>query len=288
MIVNVVFSVTNLALDLWFVLGLGWGVAGVAAATAIAEGLAAAFAGVFVLDAIRKQGGLAREAHDWRALLDAGAARQLFAVNLDLIVRTWSLIVGFSWFANVGARLGTSVLAGNHVLLQIVSVWAFVLDSYAFVAETEVGRAVGARSVPRLRRAIRLTTEFALASGFVFMLATLLLGPAALDAWIADPGARASALAYLPYCAVIPFIGAAAWQLDGVFIGATRSRAMRNTAVAAVVIYLLLDHALTSRLALGAHGAWLAFLGYYLARAGTLGAAYPGLERSLRLNPSSG
>jgi MATE family multidrug resistance protein len=281
LIVSVALSATNIALDLWFVLGLGWGVAGVAAATAIAEMFAAILAGAFALDAIRARGGFAPEALAWSSLLDPRAARRLFAVNADLMVRTWSLILGFSWFANVGARLGTSVLAGNHVLLQIVSLWAFVLDAYAFVAETEVGRAVGARSVPRLRRAIRLTTEFALGSGFVFMIVTLAFGPAALNAWIADPDARATALTFLTYCAVIPLIGAMAWQLDGVFVGATRSRAMRNAAVIAVLMYLALNEALMSGLGLGAHGAWLAFLGYYIARAATLGAAYPGLERSL-------
>jgi MATE family multidrug resistance protein len=282
-LVNVAFSATNIALVLWFVLGLGWGVAGVGAATAIAEVLMAAAAGAIALHAVHEQGGWAKGALARAALLDPAAARRLFAVNLDLIVRTWSLILGFAWFANAGARLGASVLAGNHVLLQIVSVWAFVLDAYAFVAETEVGRAVGARSVPRLRRAIRLTSEFALASGFLFMLLTLLAGPAVITSWIADPEARASALRFLPYCAVIPFLGAAAWQLDGVFIGATRSRAMRNAAVAAVLIYLALDAMLTPRF--GAHGLWLAFLGYYIARAGTLAAAYPGLERATRAMP---
>lgn len=278
--VNVVYAAVNLALDVWFVLGLGWGVAGVAAATAASEVASALAAAGVALHVVRAEGGWSPLALDRRALLDATAIRRLFAVNLDLMVRTWSLVLGFSWFANEGARLGTRVLAGNHVLLQIVSVWAFVLDAYAFVAETEVGRAVGARSVARLRRAIRLTSEFALLSGVVFMLTTFALGPMALTAWIADPEARASALRYLPYCAVIPFLGAAAWQLDGVFIGATRSRAMRNAAVAAVAIYLLADVLLTPRL--GADGAWLAFLIYYLARAGTLAAAYPGIERAAR------
>jgi MATE family multidrug resistance protein len=215
-------------------------------------------------------------------LFDAGATRRLFSLNFDLIVRTWSLLLGFAWFTNVGARLGDGVLAGNYVLMQIVAVWAFVLDAYAFVAEAEVGRAVGARSVPRLRRAIRLTSEFSLTSGFVFMVVTLLAGPQVVTAWIADPDARANALAFLPYCAVIPFIGAAAWQLDGIFIGATRSHSMRNAALAAVLIYLALDQVLTPRF--GVHGAWIAFLGYYVARAGTLAAAYPGLERSTRMN----
>lgn len=280
LVVSLVYSATNIVLSLWFVLGLGWGVSGVAAATAVAEYANALVAGLFVLNAIRRQGGLARAALGWSALLAPAAMKSLFAVNLDLMIRTWSLVIGFSWFANVGAKLGTAVLAGNHVLLQIVTLWAFVLDAYAFVAEAEVGRAVGAKSVPRLRRAIRLTSEFAVASGFVFMLATLAFGPPALTAWIADDAARTSAIALLPYTAAIPLIGAVAWQLDGVFIGATRSRSMRNAAVAAVVLYLGVDALLTP--SFGAHGAWLAFLSYYVFRGGTLAIAYPALEKSLK------
>ena len=145
--VNVVFCLTNLVLDFWFVLGLGWGVAGVAAATAIAEVVNALTAGALVLFAVTQRGGWLEGVVTRAALLDPAAARRLFAVNIDLMLRTWALVLGFSWFANVGATLGTAVLAGNHVLLQIVSVWAFVLDAYAFVAETEVGHAVGARSI---------------------------------------------------------------------------------------------------------------------------------------------
>jgi len=282
--VNVVFSLLNLLLDVWWVLGLGLGVTGVGLATATADTVGALISAAMVYGAIRAHGGVRPQALDWRALFEPAALRKLFGVNADLLVRTWSLLLGFSWFANVGARLGATVLAGNHVLLQIVSVWAFVLDAYAFVAESEVGRAFGTGSLPRLRRAIRLTTEFSVTSGAVFAMLTWLCGPVVLEAWISDIAARQSALRFLPYCAAIPLLGSLAWQLDGVFIGATRAAAMRNAAVVAVGLYLVADFLLTPKL--GAHGAWLAFLSYYVGRAGTLAAAYPGLERALRRHRS--
>lgn len=276
--VHVVQSATNAALDLVLVLGLGAGVAGVGAATAVADVVGAA-AGLTV--ALRR--GAARDALgralDRAALLRVAALRRVFGVQRDLMVRSWALLLGFAWFTNAAAALRTDVLAGTHVLLQVVSVWAFVLDAFAFTAEREVGRAFGAGSVPRLRRAIRLTTELSLASGVALAAATLWLGPPVLDVWIADPAARAAARHFLPWCAAIPLLGAPAWQLDGVFVGATRSAAMRNATVVAVVLYLLLDRALTPRL--GAEGLWTAFLGFYVARALTLGAAYPALERAL-------
>ncbi len=278
--VHVVLSAVNIVLDLVFVLKFGWGVAGVGAATAIAEWCAAGVGLVYVAVLILRGGGLT--AGVWRiaSIFDPVALRRMFGLSWDLMLRTWALILGFSWFTNAAAKQATDVLAGTHVLLQVITVWAFVLDAFAFTAEVEVGRAIGSKSVPRLRRAIRVTSELAVASGLVFMAATFLFGPRLLDVWIADDAARAAAKTFLPYCALVPFLGAAAWQLDGIFIGATRTVAMRNATFIAVALYFALDAVLTPRF--GPHGMWAAFVGFYLTRAGTLAAAYPGLERALK------
>jgi len=279
LVIHAGFSVTNVVLDLWFVLGLGYGVGGVAAATAIADWCAALAGAGFVIRELRAIGGIQTGVLARHTFTAAAPWRRLFGMNWDLMIRAWALLAGFAWFANAGARQGTAILAGNHVLLQVVTVWAFVLDAYAYIAEGEVGRAIGRGSLTELRRAIRVTNELAFASGFFFMGLTLLAGPWALGVWIADPHARAAALTYLPFCAAIPFLGAAAWQLDGIFIGATRSAAMRNASIAAAAIYVVLDLVLTPRF--GPTGMWSAFVLYYIARAGTLAAAYPRLERSV-------
>jgi MATE family multidrug resistance protein len=159
-------------------------------------------------------------------------------------------------------------------------VWAFVLDAFAFTAETAVGHAFGARSLVDMRRAIRVTTELALACGAAFLVLTLVGGPWVLEQWIADPDALAMAQRFLVYCAVIPLIGAPAWQLDGIFIGAMRSAAMRNASVVATALYIGFDIALTTRF--GPHGMWVAFLIFYVARGVTLAAAYPGIERAMK------
>jgi len=276
----VVFSVVNIALDLWFVLGLGYGPAGVGYATAIGEWAGMLVGLGFVVHAIRSSGGWRPGVFTRAALADAQAMRRLFDVNFNLMLRTWCLILGFSWFANAGARQGVAPLAGNHVLLQVITLWAFVLDAFAFVTEAEAGRAVGRKSIPDLRRAIRLTAEPALAAGFVFMLATYAFGPAALTAIIADEAARAAAIEFLPYCALVPLLGVAAWILDGAFIGATHGVMLRNAGFAAVAIYLAADLILSPLY--GNHGVWMAFLVFYVARAGALAAYYPALEKRLR------
>ncbi len=280
-----VFSGVNIVLDFWFVLGLGMGPGGVGAATAIAEWTAALVAIGFALHAIRAQTGWAEHVLNRAKLLDRQALAEMFQVNLNLMIRTWSMVIGFTWFANAGARQGTSALAGNHVLLQIITLWAFVLDAFAFVAETEAGRAFGRKSKDALRRAIRMTGEPMFMAGAAFAVLTFFFGEAALTLVIEDEAARQAAITYLPWCAVIPLLGAGAWLLDGVFIGTTSGKILRNAGLAAVAVYLIADFVLAP--AYGNHGVWAAFLIFYVARGATLAVAYPALERRLYSAPTA-
>jgi len=271
-----VFSVTNIVLDLVFVLGFDMGPAGVGAATAIADWAGLTVGAVLVHRAVRAEGGWRARALTMGQLFEPAALRRLFDVNVNLMVRTWMMLIGFTWFVMAGARQGTAPLAGNHILLQIITLSAFMLDAFAFVAEAETGRAFGRRDVPALRRAFRLTMEQAMVAGAGFAALTFLAGPMVLTALIADVAAREAALAFLPYCAVVPVLGAPAWILDGVFIGATRGRMLRNAAILALAVYIAADSVLSPLMA--NHGVWWAFLVYYVARAAGLAAYYPRLE----------
>ena len=283
--IYVTFSLVNIALDLWFVLGLGYGPGGVGAATAIAEWVGLLLGFVLASVALKGQGGLAGGVLDRARLLEPRALAEMFQVNLNLMIRTWTLVFGFTWFANAGARQGTAPLAGNHVLLQVISLWAFVLDAFAFVAETEAGRAFGRRSLDGLRRAVRLSGEPMFAAGAVFAVLTFLFGADVLAAVIDDEAALEAAVTYLPWCAVVPFLGAGAWLMDGVFIGTTSGKILRNAGIAAVAIYLAADALLSPLFA--NHGVWAAFLIFYIARGAALGVAYPALERRLQSTPTA-
>lgn len=283
--IYVTFSLVNIALDLWFVLGLGYGPGGVGAATAIAEWVGLLLGFVLASVALKGQGGLAGGVLDRARLLEPRALAEMFQVNLNLMIRTWTLVIGFTWFANAGARQGTAPLAGNHVLLQVISLWAFVLDAFAFVAETEAGRAFGRRSLDGLRRAVRLSGEPMFAAGAVFAVLTFLFGADVLAAVIDDEAALEAAVTYLPWCAVVPFLGAGAWLMDGVFIGTTSGKILRNAGIAAVAIYLAADALLSPLFA--NHGVWAAFLIFYIARGAALGVAYPALERRLQSTPTA-
>ena len=275
--IYITFSAINIGLDLWFVLGLGHGPGGVGAATAIAEwaGLVAALA--LTAFALRHQKGWADGVLNRQRLLAPKALADMFHVNINLMIRTWCLVIGFTWFANAGARQGTAPLAGNHVLLQIISLWAFILDAFAFVAETEAGRAFGRKSLADLRRAVRLTGEPMFAAGAVFAGLTFLFGADVLGAVIEDEATLQAAITYLPWCAIVPFLGAGAWLMDGIFIGTTSGKILRNAGLASIAIYLLADAILSPLFA--NHGVWAAFMVFYVARGGALAAAYPALEK---------
>ncbi len=263
--VQIVMNVVNAGLDWAFVALLDWGPAGIGAGTAIAEWAALAF-GLYCVRA-----GLAPGAR----IFDRARLAALFNANRDIMIRTLAMLFMFAWFVNSGARQGTAILAGNQVLLQFIAVSAFVLDAFAFVAEKEAGAAYGARDRARLIRAMRITSEIAIVCGALFSLLFWLGGGPVIHAFIADPAARDAALAYLPWCAAVPLIGVAAWQMDGLFLGTTQGEAVRNAGLLAMIAYLATDLLLAPPF--GNAGVWTAFLIGYAYRAGALALYWPRL-----------
>jgi len=265
---QIVMNGVNIILDIWFVAGLGWGPAGIGAGTAIAEWVALAFGLALIVRSLKPEA----KVFDRRALI------ALFNANRDILIRTLAMLFCFAWFVRSGAQLGTEYVAGNEVLLQFITVAAFVLDGFAFVAEKEIGEAYGARDRRRLTRAMRLTTELALAFAVLISLAYWLGGGWIISNFIRDEDARLVALTFLPYCALVPIIGVLAYQLDGFLLGATRGRALRIAAGIVTLIYIPLD--LILRDAFGNTGVWLAFLGMFVIRVIAHGWFLPGLMRA--------
>lgn len=266
----------NVLFDLLFAWGLDLDLIGVALGTVLAEWTAAAvFAGL----AWRSRRGLVAELYAEGAAAVFGKAdlRQLFANNRDLFVRSLLLLGGFAWFINKAAGFGAEALAACHILLQLIAFSAFVLDGFAFVAEAEVGRSIGARNAAGLRRAVRLTSECA---GFTALLLGGLVawwGLALIDGLTTLPAVQSLAKAYLPFAACYIVCSVAAFQLDGIFIGAMATRAMRNASLGALAGFIGLYYASQTW---GLSGLWLSFIGYVGLRAVLLALAYPGLYRA--------
>jgi len=274
--VQAVMNGVNIALDMLFVGWLGLGARGVGLGTTLAEWSALA-AGVVTIRMVLGPAWRDELRAIGRArLLEATAIRRLILVNADIMVRTLAMLAIFTWFTRSAAALGAVPLAANHVLMQFVSISAFVLDGFAFTAEARVGAAMGAGSRAALLRAIRLTGEFSLGGGVLFSVLILVVGGDAIAFLTRDAAIRAQAVAMLPFCAAIPTLGVASWLLDGIFIGAVAGRTLRNAALAALAAYLLTDAALKP---LGDAGIWLALLASYAYRAIALGVAMPMLLR---------
>ncbi|WP_294015175.1 MATE family efflux transporter [Sphingomonas sp.] len=267
---QIIVNLVNAGLDMLFVWQFGMGARGIGLGTAIAEWVGLVAGLVLVVRIAGPRALLGQRA----GFFERTAWRRLFAVNADIMVRTIALLALFLWLANAGARLGTVQLAANHVLMQLVSIFAFVLDGFAFTAESRVGQAVGRGSRSDLKRAIRLTGEFSIGFGLLATLAALVLGGALIDLLTTNAAVREAARAVLPLAALAAIVGVPAWLLDGVFIGATQGRALRNAAILATALYIATDLLLRP---LGATGLWLALLASYGFRAGLLAIHLPRL-----------
>ncbi|MDO9596170.1 MAG: MATE family efflux transporter [Azoarcus sp.] len=272
LVLQLVLNLANIALDAYFVLVLGLDVRGVALGTLLAEYLAVLVGLVVAIVHIRRNGARLSLAR----LLLADRLRRTLAVNRDIMIRSLALIFVFVWFMAQGARHGDVTLAANAVLMQFVSVSAYFLDGLAFAAEALVGRAVGARNRADFRAAVRLTTVWAVAVALLISVAFLLVGPWVVDALTTDSATRTAARDYLPWAALAPLAGVWAFQLDGIFIGATRSVEMRNAMLVSLAVFLLAWWLLQPW---GNHGLWAALYVNYLARTLSLGWYYPALAR---------
>jgi len=273
--VQVVMNALNVGLDLWFVLGLGWGVEGVARASFAAEwsGL------VLGLWLCRAAFGVPAW-RDWPRVFDRARLRRMAGVNRDILLRSLMLQAIFVSFLFVGAGFGDVTLAANQVLMQFVHITAYGLDGFAFAAEALVGQAVGRGDVARLRRGALLAAAQGLVVTAALALAFAAAGGAIIDLMATAPEVRAAARGYLGWMALAPVLGLAPWMLDGIFIGATRARDMRDMMALSLLVYVVAVLALVP--GLGNHGLWLALLISFVARGATLGLRYPALERSVR------
>ena len=265
----------NIVLDLVFVIGFGWGVVGVAAATAMADVVALAFGLWLALPILRRLGGVFQRAK----ILEAAKIRRTVALNFDIFIRTICLVSAFAYFTAQGAAFGNVVLAANAVLLNFQTFMAHVLDGFAHAAEAMGGRAIGARDRNAFREAVRVSTLWGIIVAVGFAVVYLIAGPAIVDLLTGIADVRSAARDFILWSVVMPLIAVFPFILDGVFLGATRGRTMRNAMIASLAVYVIACFFLVP--ALGNHGLWMSLLIFMGARGITLGARYPALEHSV-------
>lgn len=273
--IQVLMNGLNIGLDILFVLHFDFGVAGVGWATFIAEWSGLALGLWLCRDAFSGSAWC-----DKARVFDRARLTQMGVVNSDILIRSVLLQAIFVSFLFWGADFGDVQLAANQILLQFLSVTSYALDGFAAAAESLVGQALGAKNIARLRRGAILTSGWGAVICVGLALVFSQFGPAIIDIMTTAPDVQQVARTYLPYMVAAPVVGVAAFMLDGIFIGATGSRDMRNMMVVSAAAYFIA--VIPLMWAFGNHGLWVALLFSFVVRGVTLGLKYPKLEAAAR------
>ena len=268
LVVVTVANAVNIALSYVLVVRLGYGMAGVAWGTVVAQYVALAVA---LVAALRLYGGVLRGMRlSW--LTELGRYRRLLRVNADIFVRTLSLSFAFAFFYVRSAAASALVLATTTVLLQFLNWMSYAIDGFAYAAEALVGRFVGAGDEARTRRAIRLAFGYGAALAVAFAAGYAGFGESLIAVFTGDAEVVAASVGLLGYLVALPLVGTACYIWDGVFVGLTATRAMRDTMVLALAGYLASYYALAQTLQ-PAPRLWVALL-VFLGLRGLLQTAY--------------
>lgn len=265
----------NIVLDLVFVLGFGWGVAGVAAATAIADGVAVVIGLFLALPILRKLGGEFVRTK----ILEASKIKRTIALNVDIFIRTICLVSAFAYFTAQGAAFGNVVLAANAVLFNFQTFMAHALDGLAHSAEALGGEAIGAKDRKAFRDAVRVSVFWGMVVAAGFSLVYLIAGPFIIDGLTGIETVRETSREYLVWSVAMPLIAVFPFLLDGIFLGGTRGATMRNAMIVSLLIYIACCYFLVPLW--GNDGLWASLAIFMGARGLTLGVRYPALARSV-------
>lgn len=247
----------NVVMTIWLGLVLGWGVAGIAWGTVLGESAALLVGLSVVYLQFRSVPNPSRA-----RILDMHEVRRMFTVNRDIMLRSFLLLIAYAFFTRAGTEAGAVTLATNAVLMNFLLISGYLIDGVTTAAEQISGRAVGAHYRPAFDRGVKLSFLWGMILATAMALFFLTFGDAIVAFLIKSGDVQAMASLYLPWAALAPVVGLLAFHMDGVFIGATWSRDMRNMMILSLIGYFAAYFILP--LYLGNHGLWLAlhlFLG---------------------------
>lgn len=269
----------NILLDIYFAGVLSMGARGIALGTVLAEWITLIYGLYFVIRRLQRD--MLPEERFWNldTLLDGHAMLVMMSANADIMIRTLLLVFSFAFFTNQSAIYGDVTLAANHVLLQLISFTAFFLDGFAFVAEALVGKAYGAGDRRSFEQAVRRTSLLAFIAASLLAMAVFLFGGLAISLLTDLNEVRVASAEMIWLAAIYVMLSFVAFQLDGIFIGVSYTKQMRNAAVLSLAIYLLAWMVLSEQW--GVIGLWWAMIIYVVARALALLIYYPLIQRAI-------
>ncbi len=276
---QLILNITNIVLNLVFFNYTDWGIKGIATATVISEYLALAAALVMsgTLSALRRNNAATgNPIKSWIA--DPKRFMEFLQISGDLFIRTLCLTASFYWLTVMGSKQGDDILAANVLLINMLHFMAYALDGFSHAAETLTGYALGQRNRTALSSAVKASTIWA----GLFALALIALfasaGGAMIDAMTTQEPLREITRQWLPWIVLSPLICVWSFLLDGIFIGTTHTRAMRNGMLISSSVFVVASIVLVKYY--NNDGLWLAYYILMIMRAVTLGAKYPTVLRS--------
>ena len=291
LLVQLLLNGLNLILDIVFAGVMSMGAEGIGLGTALAEWITVVI-GLWLLFRVLLKRYSLQQSGDGSVpgtgfipspqLRNRTRWRQTLSANGDIMIRTLLLVASFAWFVRQSAAFGDDALAANHILLQLISFSAFFLDAFAYVAEAMVGEAAGAKKLSVFDEAVIRTTQLSALSALILAAIILLAGNVIVQLLSQHEPVREAAAASLPFAAVYVALAFAAFQLDGIFIGTTRTREMRNASVASAGLFFGLS--LWTVPLLGMPGLWTAFIVFVVLRALCLLWYLPRLRQALLSN----
>lgn len=262
MFIAITQNIVNIAASLCFVFVLGMKVEGVALGTLIAQ-----YAGLFMAFALwLKYYGRLKAYIDWDGLWDGEAMRRFFSVNSDIFFRTLCLVAVTTFFTSTGARQGDVILAVNTLLMQLFTLFSYIMDGFAYAGEALAGRFIGAKNNVGLRKCIRLLFLWGIGLSLSFTILYAFLGRDFLGLLTNDTSVIKASGDYFYWVLAIPLCGFSAFLWDGVFIGATATRQMLCSMLVASATFFIIYYLFYR--SMGNHALWMAFLGYLSLRGG--------------------
>ncbi len=256
--VSFIINISNIVVSLVLVFIFQMKISGVAAGTLIAQWMGFL---IGIIIAVRKY----RPAvSSLRSILNANELKRFFAINTDIFLRTLCLIAVTAWFTRTGSQQGTIILAVNTLLMQFFILFSYFMDGFAFAGESLCGNFIGAYDRENLKVCIRALFKWGVAMAALFSVIYLAGGNILMNLMTADQTVIASSKDFYYWVVAIPFAGFASFTWDGIFIGATQTRAMLISMALSTVVYFSVYYLLFHLL--GNHGLWMAFIAYLMMR----------------------
>lgn len=275
LIMVLITNCSNIVLDVYLVVYLNMDIAGVALATVFAE-----YTGLLVgLILLRGELRNYQRQWNWSAIFNLNKFKAMFKLNNHIFIRNLTLIFAFAFFTAQGARLGAIILAANSVLMNFQMFMAYALDGFAHAAEALVGRAIGAKDKALFRQAVLITAIWSCCFAVIFSVLYILTGQQIINLLTDLEQVRQTAYQYLPWLVALPLVSVSCFVFDGVFIGATWSRQMRDSMIFSLLLVYMPVWYYSQPL--GNHGLWLTMAAFMLARGVSMGMGYLKLKRDV-------